>query len=95
MLSEIKGMWFDWIYNDQIYKHDRGNKSNRKQMINPTLDPHKLSVREKIKLVQESDGLLIELLENTHVRGHLDLHGCTSLTHLPEGWDLVLEGILI
>jgi len=32
-------------------------------MISPTLNPTKLSQEEKIKLVRESDGLLIELLE--------------------------------
>ena len=54
-------------------------------VISPEIDPNKLSIEEKIKLVRESDGLLIELLENETIEGSLHLYGCTSLTNLPEG----------
>ena len=57
-------------------------------MISPTLDPTKLSTKEKIKLVRESDGLLIELLDGLKVERSLYLHGCTSLTHLPDGLEV-------
>ena len=53
--------------------------------ITPEIDPHKLSIEAKIKLIKESDGLLIELLENETIEGYLILDGCTSLTHLPDG----------
>jgi len=54
-------------------------------VIPPNIDPHKLSIGEKIKLVRESDGLLIELLENEIVKGNLYLGGCASLVSLPNG----------
>ena len=57
-------------------------------MIHPTLDPTKLSTEEKIKLVRESDGLLVELLEGLKIGGYLDLSECTSLTHLPDGLEV-------
>ena len=61
-------------------------------VIGPDIDPHTLPLEKKILLVQESDGLLIELLEGEHIEGDLSLYGCTSLTHLPE--DLSVEGDL-
>ena len=61
-------------------------------MISPTLDPEKLSKKEKIKLIKESDGLLIELLEGEIIEGNLYLRSCTSLTHLPD--NLKVEGDL-
>jgi len=45
-------------------------------------NPHDLSINEKIKMVQESDGLLIELLEGETIE-NLYLGWCKSLTHLP------------
>ena len=53
-------------------------------MISPDLDPYKLSIEDKVKLVQESDGLLIELLENETIKD-LYLEECFSLTHFPDG----------
>jgi len=61
-------------------------------MISPTLNPNKLSQKEKIKLVQKSDGLLIELLEGETIEGSLHLYDCTSLTHLPD--NLKVKGSL-
>ena len=61
-------------------------------VISPSIDPHKLSIEDKIRLVRESDGLLVELLEGLEVRGYLNLGGCTSLNHLPDG--LKVEGDL-
>jgi len=40
-------------------------------VITPIIDPHKLSIEEKIKLVRDSDGLLIELLEGEVIEGFL------------------------
>lgn len=53
-------------------------------MLPPNLDPYQLSVENKIKLVQDSDGLLVELLEGLQTI-FLELNWCSSLTHLPEG----------
>jgi len=50
-----------------------------------TVDPSKLSQEEKIRLVRESDGFLIDILEGEKIKEDLDLQGCTSLIHLPEG----------
>ena len=50
----------------------------------PDFDVDDLSQEEKIELVDESDGLLIDILEGETIMGDLDLRGCTSLTHLPD-----------
>ena len=56
--------------------------------ITPDLDPSKLSQKEKMELVRQSDGLLIELFENEKIRGDLYLWRYTSLTHLPDGLEV-------
>ena len=53
-------------------------------VADPKLDPHKLSIEDKIELVKQSNGLLVDILPNK-VDGGLYLGGCTSLTHLPDG----------
>ena len=60
-------------------------------IADPSFDPHKLSTEDKIKLVQQSDGLLVDILSGCEIRD-LDLSCCTSLTHLPDG--LEVEGYL-
>ena len=57
-------------------------------ICDPKIDPSKLSVDDKIQLIHESDGLLVDVLEGLEVEGHLYLYGCTSLTHLPEGLEV-------
>ena len=57
----------------------------------PGIDPRTLPLKEKIRLVRVSNGLLIDLLEEETIGGHLNLEGCTSLIHLPDnikikGW---------
>ncbi|MBD3407389.1 MAG: hypothetical protein GF411_14830 [Candidatus Lokiarchaeota archaeon] len=54
-------------------------------ILNPSLDPSKLSVEDKIALVRQSDGLLVDILEGLKIKRDLWLRGCSSLTHLPEG----------
>ncbi|MBD3407388.1 MAG: hypothetical protein GF411_14825 [Candidatus Lokiarchaeota archaeon] len=55
-------------------------------ILNPSLDPSKLSVEEKIELVRQSDGLLVDILpEGLKVGGDLWLNECSSLISLPEG----------
>jgi len=60
-----------------------------------TVDPYSLSIEDRVELVRDSDGVLIEFLRGAVVED-LDLRDCTSLTHLPEGLevggDLDLEG---
>ena len=51
----------------------------------PSLDPDNLSQKEKIELIRESDGILIDLLEGEEIKNGLDLSHLSSLTHLPEG----------
>jgi len=52
-----------------------------------TIDPYTLSVEDRIELVRESDGVLIEFLRGAVVKD-LSLNCCTSLTHLPEGLEV-------
>ena len=54
----------------------------------PGLDPKTLSLDEKIELIKESDGLLIDLLEGETI-DNLYLSWCTSLTHLPDNLKLI------
>ncbi|MBD3407387.1 MAG: hypothetical protein GF411_14820 [Candidatus Lokiarchaeota archaeon] len=54
-------------------------------ILNPSLDPSKLSIKEKIELVRQSDGLLVDILPEGLKICDLDLERCSSLTHLPEG----------
>ena len=56
-------------------------------IADPSLDPHKLSIDDKIKLVQQSDGLLIDILAGCKIK-NLYLVCCTSLTHLPDGLEV-------
>ena len=55
------------------------------KISNPDFNLNSLKQWEKIKLVHESNGELIDLLEGETVEEHLSLSGCTSLTHLPKG----------
>ncbi|MBD3404839.1 MAG: hypothetical protein GF411_01730, partial [Candidatus Lokiarchaeota archaeon] len=58
-------------------------------ILNPKLDPSKLSIEDKIELVIQSDGLLVDILpEGLEVGGYLNLYGCSSLTHLPKGLEV-------
>ena len=49
----------------------------------PGFDINNLSQEEKIQLVRESDGLMIDILEGETICKSLNLMHCTSLTHLP------------
>src|SRR5574343_651984 len=72
-------------------------------IADPSFDPYKLSIEEKIELVYRSNGLLVNILQGLKI-GYLNLHdglkvnkwlsldGCTSLTHLPD--DLKVGGDL-
>ena len=51
----------------------------------PGFDLNSLKQWEKIELVIESNGELIDLLEGETIEDYLYLQDCTSLTHLPEG----------
>jgi hypothetical protein len=53
-------------------------------IADPSFDPHKLSLEDKIKLVQQSDGLLVDILAGCEIRD-LYLRDCTSLIYLPDG----------
>ena len=57
------------------------------KQMNPSFDPYDLPLDEKIKLVRESDGLLIDILVGEEIN-NLDLQGCTSLKELPEGLEV-------
>lgn len=55
------------------------------------IDPMTLSVEEKIELVKESDGLLIELLENVKTES-IDLSNI-NITYLPDGLEVKHLGL--
>ena len=62
------------------------------QLAQPGLDPGTLSIYDKYAIVHETDGMLIDLLENEFVPGGTSFAYLYSLTHLPEG--LETEGYL-
>lgn len=53
--------------------------------LSPDIDIYSLPVEDKLQLVQESDGLLIDLLENEYVE-YADFSYLDNLTHLPNGF---------
>jgi len=54
------------------------------KLSEPGFDIKNLCVEDKIRLVKESDGLLVDILNGETIEGYLDLTDCASLTHLPE-----------
>jgi len=61
--------------------------------IGPTTNPEKLPVEERVRLVIESEGLLIDLLAHTECQPNLVLECLRYLTHLPPG--LYVRGALL
>jgi len=51
----------------------------------PGLDPCKLCVRDRIKIVRESNGLLACLLEGVRIEGRLVLGHLSQMTAIPSG----------
>jgi hypothetical protein len=62
----------------------------------PAFDPHNCSIEDKIRVVELSDGLLIDLLAGCKIKRNLGFRYCKSLTHLPDnlevGEDLWIVG---
>jgi len=52
-------------------------------MLDPTIDPHDLSVVERVEMVRGSKGVLVELLRGVEFDGFLDLRGLDDLRYLP------------
>jgi hypothetical protein len=53
-------------------------------LADPDLDPFKLSLEDKIELIRQCDGLLIDLLKGERINGSLYLNYCSSLRELPD-----------
>jgi hypothetical protein len=54
----------------------------------PKLDPTKLSLKDKIRLIRQCDGELVDLLKGEKIDGNLYLYNCSSLKELPENLEV-------
>lgn len=58
-------------------------------LLGPRLRPGKLSLKEKLEFVRESDGLLINISgKNEFVDGDMEFYGCKLLRYLPDGLEV-------
>ena len=83
--TEVK-LWPNGIWNPQLI--DR-NLMSLEILNKPGFDPTKLPTSEKIDLIRESGGLLIDLLEEKELKCELQLQFCELLTHLPKNLKII------
>jgi hypothetical protein len=57
-------------------------------LADPNLDPSKLPIKDKIKLIKQCDGELVDLLRGERIDRSLYLYHCSSLRELPDGLEV-------
>lgn len=68
-----------WPNADEVIKRIR-----MIDLANPLMDPVNLPIDEKIRLIRQTDGLMIDLLKDEKIEVSIWLDDCHSLTHLPK-----------